>query len=77
MQMGQHSGRLFFGRGIFAFTAFSDIFVCFLVSGIVLDSGLLYVACLLHPWTFSSPCVFSHKSLVISYDKNIEMLQLL
>lgn len=45
MQMGQHSGRLFFGRGIFAFTAFSDIFVCFLVSGIVLDSGLMLPVC--------------------------------
>lgn len=45
MQMGQHSGRLFFGRGISAFAAFNGIFVCFLIGGIMLDSGFLYVAC--------------------------------
>lgn len=46
MQMGWPSGRLFFGRGIFASTAFNSIFVRFLVGGIMLDSGVLYVACL-------------------------------
>lgn len=45
MQMGQPSGRLFFGRGIFAFTTFDGIFVCFWVGGIMLDSGVLYVVC--------------------------------
>lgn len=49
MQMGRPSGRLFFGRGIFAFTPFNGIFLCFLVGGIMLDSEVLYVTCLLHP----------------------------
>lgn len=77
MQMGRHSGRLFFGRGIFAFTAFNGIFVCFSVDGIMLDSGLLHVACLLHPWTVSSPCLSSHKFLAIRHGKNIGMPRLL
>lgn len=73
MQMGQHSGRLFFGRGVSAFAAFNSIFVCFLVDCIMLDSGFLYVACLLHPRTISSPCLSSPKSLVNRCSKNIEM----
>lgn len=46
------------------------LFFAFLVGGIMLDSGLRCVACLLHPWTASSPCCSSPRSLAIRHGKS-------